>query len=83
MKPKGNKQIQDEGQVDRASDLVSARSQAYLVCKRQNQDSNLDAKAHVVPTKTYYLKQKKGETEDDKFCVVYVCVVVFGFRLFF
>lgn len=83
MKPRGNKQIQNEGQVDRARDLVSAISQAYLVCKLQNQDSNLDSKAHVFSNKTYYLKQKKGESEDDKFFVVYVCVVVFGLRLFF
>lgn len=33
MKPQGNKQIQNEGQVDTESDLVSATSQAYLVGK--------------------------------------------------
>ena len=33
MKPSGNKQIQKEGQVDRATDPVSARRQGYLVCR--------------------------------------------------
>lgn len=33
MKTQGNQPIQNEGQADRANDLVSATSHGYLVCK--------------------------------------------------